>query len=244
MTVRIGIAGWTYEPWRGVFYPPGLRQADELAYASRRLTTIEINATFYSAQKPQSFARWAATAPDGFRFSLKASRFCTYRKDLGEAGEAIDRFLGQGLIELGDRLGPILWQLMASKRFDPHEIESFLDLLPDKRDGAPLRHVIEAPHESFRDPGFADACRRRGVAVCRSDATLTAKDAEPAADFAYVRLLQAQDAVETGYTADALDALSDQLRALAAEGRAVYAYVVNQGKLRAPQAATELIARL
>ena len=128
--IRTGIGGWTFEPWRGVFYPAGLRQADELNYAAERLGAIEINGTYYSSFKPESFEKWASQTPDGFVFAVKASRFCTNRKVLAEAGPSIEKFTGQGLAKLGERLGPILWQFMGTKKFDPSDFAAFLDLLP------------------------------------------------------------------------------------------------------------------
>src|SRR5471030_2280538 len=139
-TIRVGIGGWTFEPWRGVFYPQGLPQKRELEFASRRVTAIEINGTYYSSQKPESFAKWAARSPEGFVFALKASRFCTNRRVLAQGGESVGRFLGQGLVELGDKLGPIMWQFMATKTFDPDDFAAFLDLLPATLEGLPLRH--------------------------------------------------------------------------------------------------------
>ena len=128
--IYVGVGGWTFEPWRGVFYPEGLTHKRELEYASRKLTSIEINGTYYSSFKPASWAKWRAETPDGFVFAMKASRFCTNRRVLAEAGELMARYVGQGLVELGDRLGPINWQFMATKKFDPEDIEAFLKLLP------------------------------------------------------------------------------------------------------------------
>ena len=131
--IRVGIGGWTYEPWRGVFYPPGLRQADELSYASRKLTAIEINGTFYGTQKPASFRKWADETPDDFVFSLKGPRYATNRSNLAEAGPSIERFLASGISELGTKLGPILWQFAPTKRFDEENFGAFLSLLPRER---------------------------------------------------------------------------------------------------------------
>ena len=197
--VRAGIGGWTFEPWRGVFYPQGLRQADELAYASAHLPVIEINSTYYSSQKPESFAKWAAATPEGFVFTLKASRFCTNRKVLKEAGESVGKFLNQGIAELGDRLGPILWQFMATKRFDAEDFEGFLDLLPTTLAGLPLRHAVEVRHASFADPAFLAMCRARNVAVCLTEHAEFPMIADPVADFAYARLMAGSDEIETGY---------------------------------------------
>ncbi len=258
--VRIGIGGWVFEPWRGSFYPKGLKQADELAYASRRLTSIEINSTYYSAQKPESFARWAQATPAGFRFALKASRFCTNRKVLAEAGESIGRFLGQGLSELGDRLGPILWQFMATKRLHPDDFAAFLSLLPHRQDGLALRHVVEPRHASFADPAFVGLCRAHGVAICISENADYPLIADVTADFVYARLQMGSDAIETGYPPGDLDRWAGRLRTYAQGGapadlpalspaapktpRDVFAYVIHEGKIRAPQAAMALLARI
>src|ERR1700692_567370 len=167
--IRCGIGGWTFEAWRGVFYSEGLRQADELSYAASKLTAIEINGTYYSSFKPDSWAKWRASTPEGFKFAVKASRFCTNRKVLADGGESVERFLNQGLAELGDRLGPILWQFANTKKFDPDDFARFLDLLPESlpehRGERPLRHALEVRHESFRDQRFVDLARERGMAI-------------------------------------------------------------------------------
>ena len=164
--IRSGIGGWTFEPWRGVFYPNGLRQAEELSFASRHLTAIEINSTYYSSQKPETFAKWAAQTPDGFKFAVKASRFATNRKVLADGADSVAKFLGQGITQLGDRLGPILWQFMPTKKFDRDDFAGFLALLPAKLDGATLQHCVEVRHASFADPKFVALCRDHNVAIC------------------------------------------------------------------------------
>ena len=259
--MRAGIGGWTFEPWRGVFYPKGLRQADELAYAAARLPVIEINATYYSSQKPESFAKWAAATPEGFIFTLKASRFCTNRKVLAQAGESITRFLDQGLVELGDRLGPILWQFMATKRFDPDDFSAFLDLLPAQKEGLALRHAVEVRHESFADPGFLALCRARNVAVCLTHHAEFPLIADPTADFVYARLMCGSDEVETGYGPEDLDLWAGRLDAYAqgavpqdlplvgptppaSAPREVFAFFISEGKVRAPAAAQALMSRV
>ena len=210
--IRVGIGGWTYEPWRGTFYPPGLAQARELEYAGQHLTAIKVNATFYRGQSPKSFARWRDSVPEGFVFALKGSRYCTSRRDLGEAEESIGRFLAQGLVELGDKLGPINWQLPATKRFDADEIAAFLDLLPAAREGLPLRHAIEPRHESFADPAFFALARRAGVAVVFADAAKYPCFGEQTADFTYARLQNAREDVPTGYDDRALDGWAAKAR--------------------------------
>jgi uncharacterized protein YecE (DUF72 family) len=257
--IRAGIGGWVFEPWRGVFYPSGLKQAEELAYASRHVTSIEINSTYYSSQSPASFARWAAATPEGFKFAVKASRFCTNRKALGEAGESVGKFLGQGLTELGDRLGPILWQFMATKKFDAAEFDAFLSLLPAKQDGLPLRHVLEVRHASFADPAFVALCRKHGATICVSENDKYPLIADVAGDIVYLRLQTGSDEIATGYPPQDLDLWAARFAAYARGGvpddlptladaapklpRDVYAYVIHEGKVRAPAAAMALIER-
>jgi uncharacterized protein YecE (DUF72 family) len=242
--IRVGIGGWTYEPWRGTFYPPGLPHARELEYAGAHLTAIEINATFYRLQKPKSFAKWRDSVPPGFVFALKGSRYCTSRKHLGEAGEGVSRFLAQGLTELGDKLGPINWQLAATKRFDPEEIAAFLALLPPAHDGIALRHAIEPRHESFRDPVFFGLARQAGVAVVLAHSDRYPRFDEQTAPFVYARLQCAREEVPTGYDAAALDGWTGKVRAWAAEGRETFVFFIGGAKLRAPAAAMALIERL
>jgi uncharacterized protein YecE (DUF72 family) len=203
--IFVGIGGWTFPPWRGVFYPKGLQHDRELEFASRAVTAIEINATFYRLQSAASFAKWAATVPDGFVFSLKASRFCTNRKNLREAGEGIDKFLAQGLTSLGDKLGPINWQLMPTKRFDPDEIRGFLAMLPRERDGIPLRHALEVRHESFCVPEFLAIARKAKVACVFADSPKYPQIADCTADFVYARLQDAKEKQKLGYSPASLD---------------------------------------
>jgi uncharacterized protein YecE (DUF72 family) len=236
--IRIGIGGWVYEPWRGTFYPKGLRQADELAHASRQVTAIEINGTFYGAQKPESFRRWREQTPDGFVFSVKGPRYATHRKALSEAGPSIERFVLGGVRELGDKLGPILWQFMPSTRFERDDFAAFLDLLPGD-----LRHVVEVRHESFADDACFDLLRERGVAVAMVEDDARPMLEEATADFVYLRLRRAREAEPAGYPDAELDAWAARLKALAAK-RDVFAYVINGAKVRAPAAAMALLARL
>jgi len=259
--IRSGMGGFTFEPWRGTFYPEGLRQADELAYATRHVTSIEINGTYYSSQKPETFVKWAATAPDGFVFSLKASRFCTNRKVLAGAGDSIAKFLGQGIVELGDRLGPILWQFMATKAFDPADFEAFLDLLPQTYEGLRLRHCVEVRHMSFFDPAFIEMCRARGVAISLSENEGAPFIPDVTADFVYARLMAGSEDNPACYTPQDLDAWAGRFRTFAAGGapddlsavspkpadarpRDVFAYFIREGKTRAPLGAMALLERL
>src|SRR3569833_3444336 len=163
--IRIGVGGWTYEPWRGAFYPDSLPQKRELEFAASKLTSIEINGTFYGSQKPATFAKWRDETPEGFVFSLKAPRYATHRRTLGEAGPTIERFLRSGVLELKDKLGPINWQLMPATKFAPPDFEAFLKLLPKEHEGRALRHAVEVRHASFRVPELEKMARHHGVAV-------------------------------------------------------------------------------
>jgi uncharacterized protein YecE (DUF72 family) len=244
-SIHVGIGGWTYEPWRGGrFYPVGLPQAKELEYAGQQLTGIEINGTYYSLQKPATFAKWRDAVPDGFVFTLKASRYCVNRKVLGEAGEAIAKFVGQGLTELGDKLGPINWQLADTKRFDPDDMAAFLALLPAEHAGVKLRHAIEARHESFGAHAFFELARKAGVAVVRADSDKFAVFEEQTADFDYLRLQRTRADVETGYPAEELGAWAERVRDWAGKGRDVFVFFIAGAKERAPDSAKALLARL
>ena len=238
--IHIGIGGWTYEPWRGAFYPEGLSQKRELEYASRRLTSIEINGTYYSTFKPASWAKWREETPDGFVFAVKGSRYCTNRKELAGAGEAVARFTGQGLTELGDRLGPINWQFMGTKKFDAADTEAFLRLLPREVRGLPLRHTLEVRHESFKDERFYDLARRHNVAIVFADDDKFPAIDEPTADFAYARLMRTREDVETGYTPAEIGEWARRARSWAERGDA-FVYFISGAKLRAPAAAQALI---
>jgi uncharacterized protein YecE (DUF72 family) len=251
---RIGVGGWTYPPWRDVFYPRGLRQADELAWASRKLTALEINATYHSLHRPEDFARWAAQTPEGFVFAVKGSRYCTNRRVLAEAGEPIRRFLDQGLAELGGRLGPILWQFMPTKRFDADDFARFLDLLPPALGERPLRHCVEVRHASFADARFADLCRERGVAICLADHPTYPMITERTAQFTYARLMRLEERLDQGYPTDAISAWADRLRASSPAGSDsgpsggnIFAFFIGaggEGKIRAPAAAQALLEAL
>ena len=242
--VRVGIGGWTYAPWRGTFYPNGLAQAKEQAFATAAFGAIEINSTFYSRQSPASWAKWAAAAPAGFHYAIKASRFCVTRPKLADAGEGIGNFYAQGLTELGNKLGPTLWMLSRHRQFDRDDIAAFLDLLPDSLDGRPLRHVIEPRHESFRDDAFFALARARNVAVVfGDDDEFPCIDADTA-DFAYARLQRMREDVPTGYDEPALDAFAARARRWSSDGRDSYIFMINGAKLRAPAAALALQSRL
>jgi uncharacterized protein YecE (DUF72 family) len=259
--IRAGIGGWTYEPWRGIFFPEGLAQKRELEFASRALTAIEVNGTYYSSQKPATFAGWAKTAPDGFVFALKASRFCTNRKILAEAGDSIAKFVGQGIVELGDKLGPILWQFMATKKFDAEDFGAFLKLLPASQDGIALRHAIQVRHDSFAVPAFVEMARSAGVAIVYADSATYPAIADVTGDFVYARLENAVEEQPTGYSSAELDRWAVAARTWADGGqpdglpyahetppaktpRETFVFFINGAKVRAPAGAMALIERL
>ena len=242
-SIRVGVGGWTFEPWRGPFYPAGLPQKQELHFASRALTSIEINGTYYSTFKPPSWMKWHDETPDGFVFAVKASRYCTNRKDLRSAKEPIERFLSQGLLELRGKLGPINWQLMGTKKFDADEISGFLELLPPEHQGTPLRHAIEVRHPSFVTEAFFDLARARGIAiVCAEDEDFPEIDM-PMADFAYARFMSSSDDEAAGVSRKALSRIATRARNWAKRGD-VFAYFISGAKEKNPAAAQALIGLL
>jgi len=241
--IRIGIGGWTYPPWRGVFYPDKLPQSKELEYASRALTAIEINSTFYGRQSPKSWAAWEKVAPDGFQFAIKGSRYCVMRSKLAEAGEGLDGFFAQGFAALGPKLGPILWQFAARRKFDREDIAAFIDLLPTKIDGIPLRHAIEPRHDSFRDDRFFQLCRARDIAIVLEDSNEYPSIDADTASFRYARLQRMREDVTTGYDEAALDGFAQRARQWQERGD-VYLFLINGAKVRAPAAAVALRERL
>jgi uncharacterized protein YecE (DUF72 family) len=241
--VRIGIGGWTYPPWRGVFYPDKLPQTKELEYASRALTAIEINATFYGRQSPKSWQKWAETAPDGFQFAVKGSRYCVMKPKLAETGEGLAGFFAQGFVALGPKLGPILWQFASRRKFDRDDIAGFIDLLPEEIGGTRLRHAIEPRHESFGNDKFFELCRARNLAVVLEDSDDYPTIEADTADFAYARLQRMSEDVPTGYDDAALDGFAKRAREWQERGDA-YIFMINGAKVRAPAAALALQERL
>jgi uncharacterized protein YecE (DUF72 family) len=259
--IRLGIGGWTFAPWRGVFYPEKLPQAKELSYAASRLTSIEINGTYYGSQKPATYRKWASEVPDGFVFSLKGPRFATNRRVLAEADDSIKRFYDSGVLELGDHLGPVLWQFAPTKKFDEADFGAFLELLPRELDGRALRHVVEVRHDSFCAPDFVALLRRFRIPVVFSEHATYPAIADLTGDFVYARLQKGRDDIETGYPPAALDAWAKRLEAWASgsepddlprvgaaapkkQPRDVFAYVIHEGKVRAPAATMALIERV
>lgn len=259
-TIRTGIGGWTFDPWEGTFYPEKLPKKRQLEYASRELTAIEVNGTYYSSQKPEIFAKWASDVPENFVFSLKASRFCTNRKVLAEAGPSVEKFLTQGITELGAHLGPILWQFMGTKKFEPEDFEAFLALLPKSQDGIALRHVVEPRHASFQVPEFIALLKKYNVAAVCADHHDYPMFAEPTADFVYARLQKGEDDIPTCYPEKEIDAwagrlkryatgaMPDDLPRIADEAvvekrpRDVFAFFITGGKVNAPNGARALQA--
>ena len=259
--IRAGVGGWTFEPWRSNFFPPGLPHSRELEYASRQLSAIEVNGTYYGTLKPASFKKWHDETPDDFVFSLKASRYATNRRILAEAGDSIQRFIGSGISELGGKLGPIVWQFMPGKVFDAADFEAFLQLLPEKVDGLALRHVVDVRHESFMSPDYLALARRYKVATVFTDADKFPSFADLTGDFAYARLMMSDAGLETGYEGTALDAWAERARLWAAgdtpadlpaledapaqgKPRDVFVYFINGAKERAPAAAMAFLSRL
>ena len=259
--IRIGIGGWTYEPWRGVFYPKGLAQKRELAYASERLTSIEINGTFYGSQKRESFAKWRDETPDDFIFAVKGPRFATNRRQLSEAGASIERFLTGGVTELKHKLGPINWQFAATKIFDPVDFEAFLKLLPQRADGLSLRHAVEVRHKSFKAPDFIALARQYGAAIVTAADSDYPQIGDSTAAFVYARIMGTLEAERAGYSDRDLDKWVERARAWASGAmpddietvlpapaasapREVFLYVISGFKERNPAAAMALIERL
>ena len=258
--IRIGVGGWTYPPWRRTFFPPGLPHRRELEHAARRLTTIEVNSTFYRTQTPATFARWHDEVPDDFVFAVKAPRFATSRRVLAEAGPSVERFLSSGIMALRDKLGPINWQFPPTRSFDPDDFAAFLALLPASVEGRALRHAVEVRHASFRTPAFTALLAAHGVAAVVVGDSGFPQIADPTAPFVHVRLMGTAEEHPAGYPDPVLDTWAERARIWARGalpkrldyvGRAkkgpprdVFLYVISGFKVRNPQAALALIERL
>lgn len=241
--IRIGIGGWSYEPWEETFYPADLPKKRQLEYASRQLTAIEINSTFYRNQKPHVFEKWASETPDGFTFTVKAQRMTTSRKTPDEMKEAIDWFVGGGVTGLGDRLGAINWQFAAGRKFDSDYFAAFLERLPESHDGVRLRHAIEVRNDTFKTEVFTDLLRKHDCALVFSDAEDWPMPDVETAGLAYVRLQQSSDAEPAGYAPDDLDRWSKTLKDWSAS-RDVFAFFIAGEKARNPLAARALIENI
>lgn len=261
-TVRVGVGGWIFDPWRGAFYPPGLPRTKELSYAASHLTAIEINATYYRAQTPATFRKWASETPETFVFCVKGSRFTTNRRVLAEAGDSIKYFFDSGVLELGGRLGPLLWQFAPTKKFDEADFGRFLELLPREMDGRGLRHAVEVRHDSFCTPAFISLLRDFDIGVVFADHQTYPAIADVTADFVYARLQKGDDNIETAYPPKALDLWTQHMRTWSEGGepeglprvdadhkprkrkRDVFCFFIHEGKVRAPAAAMAMIERL
>lgn len=259
--IRIGIGGWVFEPWRGTFYPDGLAQKRELEYASSKLTSIEVNGTYYGSQKPESFRKWRDETPDGFVFALKGPRFATNRRVLAEAGSSIERFFESGVTELKEKLGPLNWQFAPTKKFDAEDFAAFLALLPKKIDGLKIRHAVEVRHDSFKCAEFIALARQHEVAVVIAGDSDYPMIADVTAPFVYIRAMGTQEKETKGYAKKALDAWAERAKLWAA-GKApkeldlaskekapviprdVYLYVISGHKVANPLAAMALIERV
>ena len=261
-TIRAGMGGWTFEPWEGSFYPEKLAKKRQLEHASRQVPTIEVNGTYYSGFKEPTFLKWASESPDGFVFALKGNRFVTNRRVLAEAGESVERFVGQGITALGDKLGPILWQFAPTKKFDAEDFGAFLALLPESRDGLKLRHAVEVRNASFAVPEFVALARRHNVAIVFAEHAKYPAIADLSGDFVYARLQTGSDDNENCYTEADLDRWAERAKLWAEGGapddlayadpgapaekkaRDVFVYFITEGKTRAPFGAMALMRRV
>lgn len=260
--IRAGFGGWTFDPWNKSFYPDKLAKKRQLEYASRQVPTIEINGTYYRDQKPATFAGWASQVPEGFVFSVKANRFTTVKKVLAESGESITRFINSGVTELGDHLGPLVWQFAPTKKFDPDDFAAWLDLLPHEHSGVKLRHALEVRHPSFIDPDFVALARVHDVAIVYAHHEKYPEIADVTADFVYARLQRGTDDIDICYPADQMDRWTERAK-LWADGetpddlpyaaaradtnrmpRDVFVFFIHEGKVRAPHGAMAFMERV
>ncbi|GAA0240655.1 DUF72 domain-containing protein [Rhodanobacter caeni] len=259
--IRVGVGGWVYAPWRDNFYPADLLRRQELDYASRHLRAIEVNGTYYGAQKPATYAKWAEATPPGFVFSLKAPRYITESRPLANSGKGVDSFIYGGIEEMGDRLGPILWQLPPSRKFDPDDLGAFLQALPRVLNGRPLRHVLEVRNPGFLCPAYVELARQHAIPTVFTDSPKFPSLADLTGDFVYARLMRSAEDIATGYAAAALDQWAAHVRAWAAghdidalphvgatqpagPPREVFVFFISSAKLRNPAAAMALQERV
>lgn len=265
---RVGISGWVYAPWRGVFYPKGLRQADELPYAASHVTSIEVNGSFYSLQRPANWQRWRDATPSDFVFAVKGPRFITHLKRLRDIDAPLANFFASGVLALGPKLGPVLWQLPANLAYDPDAVEAFLSKLPRSTGAAlelarrrdermtgrelleidtdrPMRHAVEPRSTTFDVPRFRNQLKRHGIATVLGDNEGRWPKLDwTTADFAYARLHGDQELYTSGYDDDAIRRWEAWTRAHLGAGRDVFVYFDNDAKVRAPVDAMSLIRRL
>lgn len=261
-TIRAGMGGWTFEPWEGTFYPEKLAKKKQLEFASRQVPTIEVNGTYYSGFTPVTYSKWASETPDDFVFSIKGNRFVTNRKILAEATESLKKFFGQGLEELGRKLGPLVWQFAPTKKFEPADFEAFLDLLPQELKGIQLRHVLEVRNPSFATPEFVALARKHKAAICYAHHHDYPEFADITSDFVYARLQKGEDTTPTAYSETDIGKWAERAKLWASGGqpddlpyadtsekaetkpRDVFLYIIHEGKIRAPQGAMALMERL
>ncbi|PTR34432.1 uncharacterized protein YecE (DUF72 family) [Luteibacter sp. OK325] len=258
--IRTGMGGWVFAPWRGVFYPDHLVQKRELAYASRQVASIEINSTYYRAPEVATYRKWAAETPEGFIFSVKAPRHIVQTKKLAAEGDQIKRFV-EGASALGDRLGPVVWQLLATRPFDADDMAAFLDLLPEEANGVPLRHAVEVRNKSFMDERWLQLARDRGVATVFTDSPEHPSFADLTGPFVYARLMRSRATETNGYPAEELKGWAKRAATWASGGdplglphvsdaqpngapRDVFVYFISAAKERNPSAAIALGKRV
>ncbi len=259
--IRIGVGGWNFAPWQGTFYPEKWPRRRELEYASRHLTSIEINSTFYGSQKPATFRNWFDETPDDFVFSVKASRYATHRRVLGEAGDSVARFFDSGVLELGSKLGPVNWQFAPTKAFDADDFERFLNLLPTTAGGHAIRHALEVRHESFAVPEFVALARQYKMAIVLAGDAAFPCIADVTAPFVYARIMGTEERYKLGYAPKAMTQWLDRATIFAEGGvpgdldtvakaplkaahRDVFLYVISGFKERNPAAAMAMIDAL
>jgi uncharacterized protein YecE (DUF72 family) len=242
--IRIGVGGWSYQPWRSRFYPEDLPQTRELEYASNLLTSIEINSTFYGSQKPATFQKWHDETPKTFVFAVKGPMFVTHRRVLAGAGSSIDRFFDSGVLLLQKKLGPINWQLAPTQQFDAADLEAFLALLPHRLEGRKIRHALEVRHPSFAAPELPALARKYGVSIVLAGDSKYPVIEDTAAPFVYARIMGTTAKWKTGYSRPRLDAWAARARSWAAHQRDVFLYVISGCKERNPAAAMALIERI
>lgn len=263
--IRVGIGGWLFAPWRNNFYPAKWPQKRELEYASRHVTSIEINSTYYRRQTPATYAKWRRETPGGFVFALKAQKDATAERVLAHAGRRIRGFVFGGIAELGDRLGPISWQFPPDKGFERDDFAAFLDLLPRELDGLSLRHVLEVRHASFMCEEYLALAREHRLPTVFTDSADYPSFADVTGDFIYARLMRSESAIATGYRVSELEAWATRARTWAGGSepadlpyaaktatvtksahtrRDVYIYFISAAKERNPAAAMALLERL
>jgi uncharacterized protein YecE (DUF72 family) len=259
--IRVGIGGWTYAPWRDNFYPPGMVQRRELEYASRRVSAIEVNGTWYGAQKPATYAKWRDETPEDFVFSAKAPQRITMSRTLANTGAQVDAFLGD-VATLGDKLGPVVWQFEPGRRLDRGDLAAFLELLPHEVEGRRLRHVLDVRDPDFIDAEYLALARQHGVATVFTDSADYPSFADLTYDFVYARLMRSRSEIADGYANVDLQRWAKRARSWASGGepddlpridtapapqnktRDVFIYFISSAKERNPAAAMALLQKL